>query len=106
MRSFFICISALAFLASELIGLVQGLSTIPLITRSMVVFAVFFVLGHVLCMFWQQGETQESDLEAASLAPAAVQDAQDLTKKKAEVIKQAAGDPKQTAHVINTLISQ
>jgi hypothetical protein len=107
MRSFFICVSALAFLFSELVGLVQGLSTMALITRSVVVFAVFFILGHLFCMFWQKTNVPEDDVQDTTLSSTQKVEAPsgDAIKKE-EVIKKAAGDPKHTAQVINTLISQ
>jgi hypothetical protein len=107
MRSFFICISALAFLFSELVGLVQGVSTMPLIMRSVGVFAVFFILGQLFCMFWLKTQSSESDQPGVNMEslPKASEENAALTKKE-EVSRLAAGDPKQAAQIINTLISQ
>jgi hypothetical protein len=107
MRSFFICVAALAFLGSELIGLLQGLSTMALLTRSVVVFAAFFVFGQFFCLFLQKTQPVEEVIQDNPiLGVQAGPEADSNAVKKEEIIRQAVGNPKQTAHVINTLISE
>ena len=117
MRTIAIYVATLVFLISELVGLMNEVPIVPLLLKSVMLFAVFLALGMLLAAAVEhtRSETEETPAteipEAGTAAPAAT-DAPATPAASAEnAVKEPVSEsikknPKAAAETINTLISQ
>jgi hypothetical protein len=88
-----------------LTGLIQGTDTVTLLLRSVAIFAVFFLIGQIFCLFWQQLGSKEKEEEVITQAPPIIVQ-EKIESVKDQIRQHVVKNPKETAQAIDTLIGQ